>query len=252
MTKETEEKTRQERQFIYQDKEHVVIGHVKARYEPNIKADVYGAIEVFIDFPAKQNQKTTYALSLYPIPLEKDADLRSNIGPVKDGINNLFIESNKVAASMIRILTGVKVAQFKYSNMGIMKERDDDDDDVIMPDGSVYKSYASNGKVVHSKPKGAEYLRKGDKVMIASCLELIDKETKKSSYVWECKYNPKNAKFGWFDRYVRKPLWKLFKKEFYEKRYNTSSTFALKVNDVLFQDITPVEETSNQPAALGK
>ncbi len=236
--------TRKERRFIYQDGTHVVIGHTNVRYEPNPIKDVYGSIEVTIDFPKKVNNKITFQLSLYPIPLDKNADARSNITPLEMGITNLFIESNKVIAGMIRNITGLKLKEYDHNCLGAFKERsdDDDDDDIILPDGSVYKSYTSNGAVQKTPAeKDLAWLRKGDKIMLASCLEIVDDTTSKSSYVWECKYIASKAKRSFFDRVIRKRLWKTFKPELYKKRYTSETQFTLGVEEVYYSDIVPVE-----------
>lgn len=241
---EDRNQTRKERRFIYQDGKNVVIGHVNVRYEPNVAKDVYGSVEVTVDFPKKQSNKITFQLSLYPIPLDKNADARSNITPLEMGITNLFIESNKVIAGMIRNITGLKVKEYNHANLGAFKDRDedDDDDDIVLPDGTMYRAYLSNG-IIQKVPAADDlkWLKKGDKIMLASCVEVVDDKTQKSSYVWECKYTPSKVKRSFFDRVIRKKLWKMFKPELYKKRYVNDTQFILGIEEVFYSDVVPVE-----------
>lgn len=230
-------KTRRERFFVYNDGTNVVLGTAAVRYEPSIEKNVYGSTSAVTYFPRKKELKHSFRLDLYPTVIEKPHSPVENItGDIDEGCANLFIESNRAAALLIRSICEIPADKFSYKHMRLLEPEE------IHPNRSE-GAYVVTAVIT----KNHAHLRKGDKIAVGELTsEIIDG---KEVWRWVSKYDPNKAGFKFWEP-ARKLWMKLFcSKSVYINRYKRTMMMELPANVVKITSGKPVEDGTDRGGA---
>lgn len=191
--------------FLYKDDKNVVLGSQSIRYEPDIKKDIYGSIEVESAYPKKKSIKLAFRLTEYPEFVDRK-EAASNISPEDVGILNMKREANRSTALLVRSICGIKEDKFSYDDLVIL------DKDIIL------KENGTKGSVIRGViTKNVLFLRKNDIVNVTA-IDQVDDDN------FECLivYDPYDHGKSFIDS-IRKKFLKIFNKKLYAKRYGQCS-----------------------------